>query len=132
MFQALRISRGKRHWPGGCPPPVTVNQDPDWRFAKLRNRLNGGKSGGEMPLELSIAVPAGCLQSLATVVNHLEPPLQGNRRRNFLARARDLDSSRELVGGSRGSGWTLFGNAFPGWRTLDRAMPVGMIFKSCW
>jgi hypothetical protein len=71
MFQALRISRGKRHWPGGCPPPVTVNQDPDWRFAKLRNRLNGGKSGGEMPLELSIAVPAGCLQSLATVVNHL-------------------------------------------------------------
>src|ERR1019366_5963003 len=109
MFQALRISRGKRHWPGGCPPPVTVNQDPDWRFAKLRNRLNGGKSGGEMPLELSIAVPAGCLQSLATVVNHLEPPLHTPRRyKNW-----DFPQSPSLVKVSFRNGRFLKGLGFP-------------------
>ena len=38
---------------------------------------------------------------------------QGNRRRNYVARARDSDSSGAFDDGFRGMGWICFGDAFP-------------------
>jgi Bacterial extracellular solute-binding proteins, family 5 Middle len=39
---------------------------------------------------------------------------------------------RALCDGSRGMRWRGFGNVFPGWTTLGRAMLGVMIFRSFW
>ena len=57
--------------------------------------------------------------------------LQGNRRRNSLVLARDLDSAEGLGNSSRWMGWTGFGTAFRGLRTPAAETRDGMIFKNC-